>query len=237
MEELFRSGTLDMSASPLAGLEGSLLPLWGDVLTNRILAVVAVVLLVAALPDLFRLMPHLLFCYDRSRGAVSLQHSLSVARTRDMVAHAFVMAMALVADRFALLDADFLRQVPAGWHAPATIGLVAAFLFVRLLCHLTLRPRRLNGEEAAALKGNLYNYVIPMAVIALMTIGILTLARVPDALIRRVLIGECAVLWAFFLLRSGQILATRCAGFSTILYLCGLEILPTALLTALVVVF
>ena len=44
MEEVFKSGTLNMSASPMPVLGTE--ALWADVLTNRILAVVAVVLLV-----------------------------------------------------------------------------------------------------------------------------------------------------------------------------------------------
>ena len=44
MQELFRNGTLDMSAVPWGTLPDA--PAWSDLLTNRILATVAVILLI-----------------------------------------------------------------------------------------------------------------------------------------------------------------------------------------------
>ena len=54
MDEVFRSGTLNMSASPYEGLAAD--SLWTDILTNRILAVAAVVLMMVHLLDLLRLL-------------------------------------------------------------------------------------------------------------------------------------------------------------------------------------
>ena len=55
MDEIFRSGTLEMSSTPLeAVVEPSL---WTDVLTNRILVVVSMLLIMQHLLDLFRLTP------------------------------------------------------------------------------------------------------------------------------------------------------------------------------------
>ena len=82
MDEVFRSGTLNMSASPYEGLAAD--PLWTDILTNRILAVAAVVLMMVHLLDLLRLLPHLLYSYSRVRGAESLEHSLGTARLRNL---------------------------------------------------------------------------------------------------------------------------------------------------------
>ena len=58
MQELFRNGTLDMSAVPWGTLPDA--PAWSDLLTNRILATVAVILLIINLPEFFRLVPQLL---------------------------------------------------------------------------------------------------------------------------------------------------------------------------------
>ena len=69
MDEIFRSGTLEMSSTPLeAVVEPSL---WTDVLTNRILLVLSLVLILHRLLDLFRLTPPLLYSYSRSRGTTS----------------------------------------------------------------------------------------------------------------------------------------------------------------------
>ena len=53
MEEVFKSGSLVMSSSPVTDLAQAVR--WGELPSNRILAVAAVLLLVLALPDLLRL--------------------------------------------------------------------------------------------------------------------------------------------------------------------------------------
>ena len=235
MEEVFKGGTLDMSASPIPGLEA--LPAWGDLLTNRILAVVAVLVLLAGLPDLFRLVPHLLYGFDRSRGAAALEHSLGMARTRNLIALACVLPFCLMADRYALMRPGFWAQIPAQWSAPATLGLLAGFLLVRAFAYLIGRPRRLGIEQYATLRHNPYNYFILLTALMLFSVGILGLVRLPDTVIQTALWVEMAVVYLFALFRSGQILSSFGMGFPTFLYLCGLEIIPAALMVAVIKFF
>ena len=65
-EGLFRGGTLDMSAEPWPALAPG--AVWTDFPTDRILACEAVLLLLLNLLDFFRIVPHLLYSYDRSGG-------------------------------------------------------------------------------------------------------------------------------------------------------------------------
>ena len=235
MEELFRSGTLEMSATPLDALAAGL-P-WREVLTNQVLAVAAVLLLLVALPDFFRLLPDLLFSFDRSRGAAVLEHSVSQARTRNLIALACVLPFCLVVDRYALWRPDLWKVIPAAWSAPAILGVMAVFLLVRELMYLILRPRRLGGEEADTLHHAPYNYFILLTVLLLATAGLLSLLNCDDALVRSVLLWETGIIWLVAVLRSGQFLAGHCNVFSTFLYLCGLEIVPVALVVAVVLFF
>ena len=146
MEEVFKGGTLDMSASPIPGLEA--LPAWGDLLTNRILAVVAVLVLLAGLPDLFRLVPHLLYGFDRSRGAAALEHSLGMARTRNLIALACVLPFCLMADRYGgarsiliggalfavgCLGAPFAGNVWLMYVLRAVTGLGASLVYINMI--------------------------------------------------------------------------------------------------------
>ena len=235
MEEVFKSGTLEMSTSPIEGLAAD--PRWSDVLTNRILAVVAVCLLILCLRNVFRLIPHLLYCYDRSRGAEALEHSLGTARMRNLLALANLLPFCLILDRFEVLRPAFWDSIPPVWSAPATVGLLSGFVLVRALCHLVLRPRRANREVAATLQHNLYNYLPAVLPLMLLTTAVVLFAGVDEEVARTLFRGEIAVAWGFSTLRSGQILGAHCAGFSTFLYLCALEILPAALLVAVVVLF
>ncbi|MBQ9451639.1 MAG: hypothetical protein IJU34_10055 [Bacteroidales bacterium] len=236
MEEVFRGGTLDMSSGPIPGLDA--FPAWGDLLTNRILAVIAIFTLLTGLPDLFRLAPQLLYSFDRPRGAAALEHSLGMARIRNLTALACILPFCLMADRYALLRPAFWTHIPAPWSAPATVGLFIAFLLVREIFYLICRPRRLSTESYLTLKHNPYNSFILLTALMLVSIGILSvLLHLTDPAIQTVLRVEIAVIYLFALLRSGQILGGFGIGFTTILYLCGLEIIPAALMVAVVMFF
>ena len=235
MEEVFKSGMLNMSASPLEGLAAE--ALWTDILLNRILAVAAVALLIFHLLDLFRLIPHLLYCYSRVRGAEALEHSLGTARLRNLLAFSFSLPFCLILDRFAVLRPAFWNAIPPVWSAPATIGLVAAFVLVRALFHAFFRPRRMSGEIITTLRHNLYNYLLLLVPLMLLVTAILMIFPIDDAPGRTLLRGLIAAVWGLSTLRSGQILAAHGAGLSTFLYLCALELIPAALLVAVVVLF
>ena len=235
MQELFRNGTLDMSAVPWGTLPDA--PAWSDLLTNRILATVAVILLIINLPEFFRLVPQLLYCYDRPRGAVTLEHSLGMARSRNLTAICYALPVCIVADRFALMRPHFFAGIPGEWTAPALIALTVAFLLVRAFFQLLFRPRRMSHEIFATVRHNPYNYVILLALLMLLTVGVCTIFHVPDPVAGHILLGEIAAVFLFAIFRSVQILASCCSVFSTFLYLCGLELLPAALLVASVVYF
>jgi len=235
MEEIFRGGRLEMSSSPLTdlGTTGA----WSDVLTNRILAVIAVFLLILSLPDLLRLVPHLLYSFDRSRGSAELEHSVSTARTRNTTALSFALPFCLLADRYALFRPRFWDWIPETWSAPAAVGVLALLLLVRALCYSLFRPHRLGTEETATLRHLPYNYFILLAILALLTAGIAAVFRLPDGPVRTLLYWETGVIWGFSLLRSAQFLDSKGFGFTTFLYLCGLEIVPAALFVAVVLFF
>ena len=232
-EEIFRGGTLDMSAEPWPALAPG--AVWTDFPTNRILACAAVLLLLLNLLDFFRIVPHLLYSYDRSRGAADLEHNMGLARSRNLTALCYLLPLCLVADRFALARPHFFDGISPTWTAPATIGLLLACLLVRRLCYLLFRPARLSGEEVSTLRHNIGNYIILLSILLLTTVGVCSVLRLPDAVVRSVLLWETAAVWLFNMVRSAQLLSAHVSGFSTILYLCGLEFLPAALLVTVVV--
>ena len=234
-EEVFRSGTLEMSARPWDDLAQA--ALWTDLPLNRILCLVAVALMVVNLIDYFRLFPSLLYCIDRSHGAETLEHSLGLARTRTLSALIYILPLCLVFDRYQIIRPHFWSAIPPAWSAPAMIALFAAYMLARDLCYLFFRPRRLSGESYAALRHNPFNYLLLVAPLLFVTMGVVAIFHLPADMTKYLFLGELLLVWAVSLVRSGQILRKRCTGLSTFLYLCGLELVPAALLAAVVILF
>jgi len=210
---------------------------WGDVLLNRILVVVSIFLLLACLRNFLFLLPHLAYCLGRARGNVSLQHSISTARIRNILAAANLIPFCLLADRFAFYRPAFWNLIPSGWSVPATIGIATAFLLLRGILYLTLKPRKVNSEVYDAARCTLYNYLIIHMVISMALFMMLYAFRVPSNAIRSILLHLLGVVYLAGTVRCAQIFSSVFSGIRTFLYLCALEFIPLASLIASAIVF
>ena len=228
--DIFIQGKLEMSAVPVQ--EAAQTMLWNDFLLNRVLVVAAVLIGIAGLRDLLRLLPELLYCFSRPRASVSLEYNTSVVRMRNTAALISILPFCLLADRFGLFRPELWSAVPEEWSAPATVGVFLAYLLLRTVCSALIRPSRLSGTAADAVRRSPWNYFILLTLLMLLTVGLLYIFRPSDTVVRITLYAETALFFLLSLLRSGQILASGFSGLTTILYLCGLELLPAAALAA-----
>lgn len=228
--DIFIQGKLEMSAAPVQ--EAAQTMLWNDFLLNRVLVVAAVLIGIAGLRDLLRLLPELLYCFSRPRASVSLEYNTSVVRMRNTAALISILPFCLLADRFGLFRPELWSAVPEEWSAPATVGVFLAYLLLRTVCSALIRLPRLSGTAADAVRRSPWNYFILLTLLMLLTVGLLYIFRPSDTVVRITLYAETALFFLLSLLRSGQILASGFSGLTTILYLCGLELLPAAALAA-----
>lgn len=234
LEDIIKPGTLVMSAVPVPSTGDALA--WGDLLVNRISVVAAIFLFILTLRDIIRILPNLLACIDRARANVSLEHSLNIARTRNLVAWETAFIFCLLADRYSLYSPGIWQLIPDGWKLPATVGILLTFILVRHLLFLLLKPIRVSQEGANTIHHTAYNCFIIATAVLLATAGALSVFHCPDHAIRSVLLWETAGLYFLTLIRTGQILNYYCNTFATFLYLCALELLPAGLLIVSVVV-
>lgn len=233
--DIFTQSHLDMSSVPLP--QADLALSWGSLLTNRILVVVAVLLLLANLPNFFRIFPDLMNCLWRPRGNASLEHSANLARMRNMTAMVFIIPVCLIAARYELYNPEFFSKVNPLWHAPMVIGMLIAYVLFRHLLFLLFKPGRMHAEVEDTMHHVLYTFFCILATIMLATIVVVRIAGIPEATVRTVLIWETAVVFFLSLIRTGQIFAQHINGFSTILYLCILELIPAAAVVASAIIF
>lgn len=228
--ELFRQGRLEMSTAPLPELQTP--AEWNDLLSNKIAIVLSVVLVLIYLKDIIRLIPPLLYALDRKRGGESLEYNVSAARMRNTVALIYTLPFCLIADCCGAYRPGFWSMVPPEWSSAATLGVMLAYFLLRRLCYAAIRPGKMSAESLATLKHSLYNYFIALVSVAVPTIGILPLFSVREDIISTVFLALTGLAFAFATVRAWQILKSRRSPLPTILYLCGLEILPAAAVVA-----
>lgn len=207
---------------------------WIDFGVNRVMMVIAVVLVVAFLKELFNIYPSIRGCLTRARGNLEIEHSLSTARSRNFCARICALPLLLVADRYSLYGASFIPPVedPAG-RMLAVAAVILAFIVLRRILYLLIFhffPPGLDGEARKALGKSIYNYFLYFILLMLVSLGVLSVFHASEGAIRTVILVEMAVILCVALFRQSQILSQSCSGLGTFLYLCGLEILPAAAL-------
>lgn len=234
IDGIFKGGSLELPANPEQAVRA--VTAWGDFLPNSILTVVAVLIIVAAMPMYLRLAPVINNCMIRRKANTDLEHSMSLARQRNLCALLYVLPFCLVADRFRLFNPGFWTNIPEMWSSLATLGVFLIFCLLRALFFFMLRPP-VHQEAADTIHHLPYNFFIRLTSIMLATVGISTLLPLSEAVVRSVLLWETAVFFLLSIIRTSYFLSQHCSGLATISYLCALEILPAAVLVACPILF
>ena len=226
LQALFKSGRLLLEDTPVTDATETVT---GMPVLFVVLTVAFVLAAILFLPRFLSLAPLLFDSLFRARGSVSLESSVRASNDRRLVAAVLLLPAALITYHYRLYDAAFLRDLSEGWRLLAVLGVIWAYAMVRLAIYRILKPRR-NNEFFVLARRTSYTYFILMMIVALMSVGILSLFGSPAPVIRQVLYAEFILFYFSFLLRRAHILGLSCNPLRTFLYLCALEILPTAAL-------
>ena len=224
--QAFRTGDilLDTVPSGADAVTASAVPL-----SVSILVVLFVLLMIVQMRSFVHLLPYLMDSLLRARGSAALEGSVRVSRERNEIAAVMLLPMLLLVFRYRLYNPDFL----AGAGGDLRLGLIAAslagYLLLRLVLYVALKPRR-RYENYQTAHHATYTFFILLVLLLLVTAGVMFVSKAPDALVRLVLYAEIIVVYAVLLVRRAQILSLSCNHLRTFLYLCGLEIAPSAAL-------
>ena len=198
-------------------------------LAASILVAVSVLLFLLALRSFLSVLPYLADNILRARGSAALENSVRVSRDRNLVAAVFLIPAILLIYRYRLFDIAYFDTLSSDLRLAAVAGVFIGYLLIRFLLYRWLRPRRRYDDYQMAYRAG-YTFFILLMMLALATVGICYVLGLPDATIKTLLLVESGVMYLLYLFRRGQILSMSCNSLTTFSYLCGLELLPTALL-------
>ena len=226
LEEPFRSGRLLLPDTPPQAVEAAG---EGLSLVASLLVAVSVLLFLLALRSFLNVLPYLADNIFRARGSAALENSVRVSRDRNLVATVFLVPAILLIFRYRLFDIAPFDALSPDMRLLAIAGVFLGYLLVRFLLYRWLRPRRRYDNYQMAYRAG-YTFFILLMMLALVTVGVCYVLRLPDLTVKTFLLVETGVMYLLYLFRRGQILSTSCNTLTTFSYLCGLELLPTALL-------
>lgn len=231
IDQAFSSGTLEMSQIIPAAYDGPVMR-WIDYPANSVMMVILALLCLLTFKDFLSMFPTIASTVVRWKPCINIDKSLQTRSTRNQLAALAFIPMAILTDRFQLIPARLLAEVPAWIHLPAVLGVLVVTLMIRGIVFLICRSKVKKREQFHTAHRAPYNMWILTAVLGILTAGICSVLMVETELARKIILGETAFMFFIALIREAQILRTIYNVFYTFLYLCALEIFPAAVLVA-----
>ena len=203
---------------------------WSDLPLNRWLVLAAVLIVMLNINRLIELLPYLVRAIIDWKANMRLEASVPRTRSRDIISISMIFPFCLLADRYGLVTIDALSFCPGHLSALATGGVFIAYLLLRHIVYIIWMPEKSDASTYRTARSCERNYFIMIVAAELFTAGALSITGIPDEAVRRVLLYGLAALYLLTLTRKSQILSSSYNPFSTFLYLCALELVPTAML-------
>ena len=231
VEEAFTAGTLVMPTEVVPSVREGFVR-WGDCALNAWLIAISAIVIVADIKGFYYIFGDLCKCLSRWRWNITAENSMQFARERDIFAMLCILPLTVMLSRFDVFSAKFLGKLDGGWNTAAVFGILAGYLLFRLFNYGALRQkaRRVSGWQVARAAGK--NIFIIFCLVAGCASGALWILGVSDLTVRYAIIAIAAFFYLIVLFQKNQILGSSCNPFTTFLYLCALELLPTGLLIA-----
>ena len=203
---------------------------WRSLPVNRWMMVAAAVIFLINLPNYYNIFPHLVKCASVWRRNISLENNIQLVRSRDMSLWASVLPVTLVTAYYGLAGGRYLYLCPEAWRTLAVLGGLAALGLLRQMIYLLLGTRVRGRQTWQAAHRCDFNFFVLLGALFLVTEAVISICGTSDYNARIVFWVETGLLYLLFFVRKSQILGSNYSQFTTFLYLCALELLPTGIL-------
>ncbi len=203
----------------------------------NILALISVIIMITLLRRLVNIFPTLMSCLARWKESVNLEGSVKNIYDRNILALSMVIPFCLVADRFRLYDLSFMEGFSGNIRLGITLGIFFAYVMVRALASMMAHPHGGKKKTYEIADKASYTFFIILTAVLIAAGGLLSFINIDDSVIRSAMLWISAFIYALYLLRKYQIFASSFSIFTSFLYLCALEIIPTGLLIVPVLFF
>lgn len=236
VDNAFSAGKLDLPT--IASEAGSIAAKqWDEYALPCIFGLISLVAALILIRSIVSILPSLLGCLWRSKECINLEDSLQLSSDRNIIAWVLVVPFALVSANIRLWNPKFLGLFNPNIVFLIVLGVLLLYIGIRLLLNAVLRPRNFRTKEYNAGNKAFRTFFVIIALTALATAGIMMMAGSGKEQIRNVILWESAAIYFIYLIRKCQIFVSGGSIFSTFLYLCALEIVPTGLLVVSAIEF
>ncbi len=194
------------------------------------LAVIFTFIFLLSVRSFFKILPSLGDCALRWKGHLALEDSVQMSASRNLIAVITFVPLCMVVYSRGLYHPDFMDGLTPALELAAICGCMLAYLILRSFLNWQLEMEFRRTKAFTASNRAFRSYTLVLFLI-LFPLGAACMALTGnEELTRNILLYVSALTYIFHVFRRGQIFASVCNPFTTFLYLCGLEILPTTVL-------
>lgn len=227
-DSAFVSGTLQL---PLYGTPGPG-PAAHGIAAYDILVILSAILFILNIRKFINIIPYLIGSLFRWKESINIEDSMKINRSRDAVCLILAVPFCLMASKYRFWPEISLHGWSANTELAVTAGISAAYVALRMVCNFAghfIKGSRKTFQIASKVSRTFF---CTGTIIMLAVCWSMSLMGVEGTVIREAALYAAGAVYLIFLLRKAQIFINSCSLLSTILYLCTLEIVPTATLIA-----
>lgn len=202
----------------------------GDNPLFAVLAVIFTLLFMMGLRSFLKICPYLFGSIFRWRYAVELEDSLQLSRSRNHIALILAVPCGMLAYSYSLFDPGIFNGLSPSAKLLATCAALLVQVPVRSFLNWQFKIGGSHSKAFQAAGGLFYNYAIILFFLLFTAGAAATVLTRNPLLVKRLLLILTGITYCLYLIIKGQILGSACNPFATFLYLCGLELLPSAIL-------
>ena len=226
-------GKLHLPTSPdlTAGAESA------PALMPYILAIFAIAVTTFLLRRLVNIFPSVIGCALRWKESVNLEASVKLSRDRDIIAMAMFFPFCLIVAQNRLYDPGNISEVGDNLYLVITVGVMLAYILLRSLTQRLFRPQNMNIRTYRTGCKASYTFFILLTLFLLLNNGLSSFLHLETATTKNAMLWISAITYILFIFRKTQIFNSSCSVFTSILYLCALEFIPTGILVVSALIF
>ena len=194
------------------------------------LAVFFTLLFLLNLRSLIKVAPSLWDCVRRWKGNVDLEDSIQLSRSRNRIAAILFVPFCMLVYAYDLFTPDIISGQPPLVRLAVVTGVMVLYLLLRAFLNWQLEMHNYRSKIFTAANRSFFNYAVILFFILFLAGPIVRMFSGDETLVKAILLWIIALTYLFYIFRRGQIFGSACNPFTTFLYLCSLELLPSAAL-------
>ncbi len=197
------------------------------------ITLLSIIFALLSIKPIITLKTYLWRCFFRYKYNFKLEDNMKIARLRNRLSLALLSGFCVLLYQCNLFSFKLLNISNNLLQLAIIFGIILIYIIIRSLLHNYILKHKLEQDKYLVISNLENTFFIILCLFLCLSIS-LSLAFTNDVLIiKNVILISISFIYSIFLIRKMQILLFLCSPLLSILYLCILEVIPSAMLISI----